>query len=100
MLLPSGNPINYHEEVLSLQPMIPPKRFDTPPPVLYEGCYQSEGLDACSDFSLNYECGEITTAERLVVSCGSKLSCYRYDLIRTSLGKNPTCTKITAALVS
>ena len=28
MLLSSGNPIKWHEEVLSLQPMIPPKRFD------------------------------------------------------------------------
>ena len=29
MLLPSGNPFECHEEVLSLQPMIPPtKRFD------------------------------------------------------------------------
>ena len=26
MLLPSGNPIKCHEEVLSLQPMFPPKR--------------------------------------------------------------------------
>ena len=25
---PSGDPIKYHEYVLSLQPMIPPKRFD------------------------------------------------------------------------
>ena len=32
MLLPSGNPIKCHEEVLSLQPMIPPKRFDIFPP--------------------------------------------------------------------
>ena len=36
MVLPvmriSGNPIKRHEEVLSLQPMIPPKRFDIPPP--------------------------------------------------------------------
>ena len=34
LLLPlSRNPIKCHEEVLSLQPMIiPPKRFDTPPP--------------------------------------------------------------------
>ena len=33
ILLPlSGNPIiKCHEEVSSLQPMIPPKRFDTPP---------------------------------------------------------------------
>ena len=28
MLLPSGNPFECHEEVLYLQPMIPPKRFD------------------------------------------------------------------------
>ena len=32
MLLPSRNPFKCHEEVLSLQPMIPPKRFDTFPP--------------------------------------------------------------------
>ena len=33
MLLPSGNPFKCHEEVLYLQPMIPPtKRFDTFPP--------------------------------------------------------------------
>ena len=28
MLLPSGNPFKCHEEVLYLQPIIPPKRFD------------------------------------------------------------------------
>ena len=28
MLLPLGNPFKCHEEVLSLRPMIPPKRFD------------------------------------------------------------------------
>ena len=28
MLLRSGNPFKRHEEVLYLQPMIPPKRFD------------------------------------------------------------------------
>ena len=27
-LLPSGNPFKCHEKGLSLQPMIPPKRFD------------------------------------------------------------------------
>ena len=33
MLLPSGNPFKCHEaEVWSLQPMIPPKRFDIFPP--------------------------------------------------------------------
>ena len=43
MLLPSANPFKCHEEVLYLQPMIPPKRFDIFPP-LTERCY--EGLDA------------------------------------------------------
>ena len=45
MLLPSGNnPFKCHEEVLYLQPMIPPtKRFDISPPD-DGGC--SEGLDA------------------------------------------------------
>ena len=43
ILLPSGNPLKCHEEVLSSQPMIPPKRFDLFPP-LAGGC--SEGLDA------------------------------------------------------
>ena len=42
MLLPSRNPFKCHEEVLYLQPMIPPKRFDIFP--LTGGC--SEGLDA------------------------------------------------------
>ena len=28
MLSPSGNPFKCHEEVLYLQPLIPPKRFD------------------------------------------------------------------------
>ena len=32
MLLPSGNPFKCHGEVLYLQPMIPPKRFDIFPP--------------------------------------------------------------------
>ena len=32
MLFPSGNPFKYHEEVLYLQPLIPPKRFDIFPP--------------------------------------------------------------------
>ena len=42
MLLPSGNPFKCHEEVLYLQPPIPPKRFDFFP--LTGGC--SEGLVA------------------------------------------------------
>ena len=32
MLLPSGNPFKYHEEVSYLQTMIPPERFDIFPP--------------------------------------------------------------------
>ena len=49
MLPPSGNPFKCHEEdkcheeVLFLQAMIPPKRFDMFPSLI-EGC--SEGLDA------------------------------------------------------
>ena len=50
LIPPSGNPMNCHEEVLPLQPVIPPnKRFDIFPPVTGR-C--SEGLDARSDFSL------------------------------------------------
>ena len=33
MLFPSGNPFQCQEEVLYLQPLIPPKRFDISPPV-------------------------------------------------------------------
>ena len=43
MLFPSRNPFKWHEEVLYLQPLIPPKRFDIFSP-LTEGC--SEGLGA------------------------------------------------------
>ena len=43
LLIPSENPIKCHEEVLSSQPMMPPKRFGISPP-LTGGC--SEGLDA------------------------------------------------------
>ena len=32
MLLPSGNPFKYHEEVLYFQPRIPPKLFGIFPP--------------------------------------------------------------------
>ena len=34
MLFPSGNPFKCHEEVLYLQPVIPPKRFDIFSPCL------------------------------------------------------------------
>ena len=43
MLFPSGNPFKCHEEVLYLQPLIPPKRFDIFSS-LTGGC--SEGLGA------------------------------------------------------
>ena len=48
MLLPSANPLKCHEEVLYLQPTIPPKRFDIFPPDWGAGC--SEGLGAFSFF--------------------------------------------------
>ena len=47
MLFPSGNPFKCHEEVLYLQPLIQPKRFDIFSP-LTGGC--SEGLGAFSIF--------------------------------------------------
>ena len=43
LLFPSGSPFKCHEEVLYLQPLIPPKRFDIFSP-LTGGC--SEGLGA------------------------------------------------------
>ena len=43
ILFPSGNPFKCHEEVLYLQPLIPPKRFDIFSR-LTGGC--SEGLGA------------------------------------------------------
>ena len=46
MLLPSGNPFKCHEEVLYLQPMIPPKRFDIFPPDW--GMLRGLGASACS----------------------------------------------------
>ena len=50
MLLPAGNPFKCHEEVLYLQPIIPPKRFDIFS--LTGGC--SEGLDPSRIFSKLY----------------------------------------------
>ena len=49
MLSASGNLFKCHEEVLYLQPLIPPKRFDIFPPIT-GGC--SEGLGVLY-FSLN-----------------------------------------------
>ena len=42
MLFPSGNPFKCHEEVLYLQPLIPPKRFDIFSP-LTGGCSEGPG---------------------------------------------------------
>ena len=54
MLFPSGNPFKCHEEdVLYLQPLIPPKRFDISP-LLTGGC--SEGLGAFSGCYLKTIC--------------------------------------------
>ena len=52
MLSASGNLFKCQEEVLYLQPLIPPNRFDISPPIT-GGC--SEGLGVCSDFSLKIE---------------------------------------------
>ena len=49
MLLPSGNSIKCHEEVLSLQPMIPPKRFDIFSPD-WGDAENGDGLEMPSDF--------------------------------------------------
>ena len=50
MLLPSGNPIKCHEEVLSFRTMIPPnKRFDIFPPCLRD----AQKVYMRSDFSYN-----------------------------------------------
>ena len=50
MLFPSGNPFKCHEEVLYLQPLIPPKRFDIFSP-LTGRC--SEGLGAFFFFAFS-----------------------------------------------
>ena len=63
MLLPLGNPFKCREDVLSLQPMIPPKRFDIFSPCV--GC--SEGLDAFR-FSLNSRTILTFTTTLLMVS--------------------------------
>ena len=42
MLFPSGNPFKCHEEVLYLQPLIPPKCFDVFSP-LTGGCSEDLG---------------------------------------------------------
>ena len=42
MLFPSENPFKCHEEVMYLQPLIPPKRFDMFSP-LTGGCSEGRG---------------------------------------------------------
>ena len=42
MLFASGNQLKCHEEVLYLQPLIPPKRFDIFPPIT-GGCSERLG---------------------------------------------------------
>ena len=60
MLLPAGNPIKCHKEVLSLQPMIPPtKRFDPPPPPLDWGMLRrSRCVQILLETSLTRHCLE------------------------------------------
>ena len=67
MLLPSGNPFKCHEEVLFLQPIIPPtKRFDIFPP-LTEAC--SEGLHAFR-FSLKKKRRAADSINFPLIGCG------------------------------
>ena len=47
-----GTRFKCHEELLYLQPLIPPKRFDIPPPLL--GDAQKEDLARCDLFFLEY----------------------------------------------
>ena len=54
MLSASGNLFKCHEEVLYLQPLVPPKRFDIFPPITGE-C--SEGLGALRFFFKQYNGG-------------------------------------------
>ena len=55
-VLSSGNPFKYHEAVVFLQPMIPPKRFDIFPPdwgMLRQSRLRSEfSLTTCSIYIL------------------------------------------------
>ena len=60
MLLPSGNSFKCHEEVLYLQPMIPPKRFDISLPdwgmLRMSRCVQIffQTLHVCDDYTYTY----------------------------------------------
>ena len=54
MLRPLGNLFKCHEDVLSLQPMIPPKRFD-----IFFPCGMLRSRCVSSDFSFNYVVGDV-----------------------------------------
>ena len=70
-LIPSGNPFKWHEDILSLQPMIPPKRFDISPPV-----WDAQKVYMRSDFSLN--------RVQVGVNAGSGLGSPRGKIIENS----------------
>ena len=67
MLLPSGNPFKYHEEVVYLHPMIPPKRFDIFSPLI-EGWL--EGLDALRIFfkKLQFLCCPMALLSYIIIN--------------------------------
>ena len=95
MLLLSENPLECHEEVLSLQPMILPKRFDIFP--LTGGC--SEGLDAFS-FYFNLQCEHLyynssaqTSGTKKIHSTGWRVG---WHLVNTE--KKHLCTGSALAL--
>ena len=74
ILLPSENPFQCHEEVLSLQPIIPPKRFDIFPP-LTGGC--PEGLIDAFRFFF----------------CGVIMMIYRSIILRTTIRVDRGCSR-------
>ena len=82
MLLPSRNPFNCHEDVLSLQPMILPtsKRFDVSPPdwgmLRRPGCVQISGRPVLVGFGIGISTflefnkpSQVPINEKIVLSC-------------------------------
>ena len=86
MLLPSGNPFECHEEVLYLQPMIPPERFDIFP--LTGGC--SDGLDAFRFFLK--KSNVVASSERCFVQA-SNMACERVWAYDNNKKQKQTCRR-------
>ena len=68
MLIPSGNPFECHGEVLNLQPMIPPKHFDSSFPPDWGMLRRSRHVQSflskkCKNYCIQYNC-EVGATER------------------------------------